>query len=79
MTRRKKAGLAKVRKDLWLRKMKNDPTDGSNDEVTYTNPRKRRLIADDDDSGEDDEIAFPTSSFIPDPNEEVTGRETGKM
>jgi hypothetical protein len=79
MTRRKKAGLAKVRKDLCLRKMKNDPTDGSNDEVAYTNPRKRRLIADDDDSGEDDEIAFPTSSFIPDPNEEVTGRETGKM
>jgi chemotaxis protein histidine kinase CheA len=38
---------------------------------TERDPRKRRLIADDDDSGEDDEIAFPTSSFIPDPNERV--------
>jgi hypothetical protein len=75
MTRRKEAGLINVRKDLSLRRLKNERTDASNDEVTYTNRRKRRLIADDDDSGEDDGIAFPVSSFVPDPKRCTTVAE----
>ena len=69
MTRQKEAGLAKVKKDLWLwmRKLKDELTHACNDEVTDINPWKRRLIVDDDDSGEEDEIAVPTSSPTPDP------------
>jgi len=76
LTRRKEAGLAKVKRDLWVRKLKNELTGACNDEVTDINPRKRRLIVDSDDSGEDDEIASPTSGFAPDSKRWMTVAES---
>ena len=79
-TRQKEAGLAKLKRDLWVRKLKNELTGARNDETFDINPRKRRLIADDDESGEDDDIASPTPSFVPDSKrwKTVTGSETGE-
>jgi hypothetical protein len=68
MTRQKEAGLAKLKKNLWMRKLKDKLTDACSDEVVAdTNPRKRRLILDDGHSGEEDEIAVPMSSPAPYP------------